>query len=97
MLWEGKPKNGHYNVKLGYCLHNLENTIDSLWWWKLLWQVQAPPKSKFLVNTEKVNPYLGHVKEKWFDGAKKMKSMWGVRVIYNSLISPLSFHQGNLA
>jgi len=49
LIWDEDPR-GFYTPKVGYrALSNDLNQRDPKWWWKKLWKINCPPKSKLFM------------------------------------------------
>ena len=47
MVWLRNPFQGEYSSKLGYKVMFMEGSQDEVeWWWKALWKLKAPHRSK---------------------------------------------------
>jgi hypothetical protein len=49
LIWGFNKQGGYYTAKLGYQAMFSVGEVAVWWWWKTLWKVKAPPKSKFLM------------------------------------------------
>ena len=71
LVWDVEP-HGYYNPKGGYLKLSADGLLkDPIWWWKKLWKINSPPKTRLFLSCVPENKVLtwDNLQKRCFQGS----------------------------